>query len=568
MDLNPMRWYVSTVMNYHGVYEMAIHHFRAYVDRKRKNRATLQMLALSGVVRPSHVELRYTMPILSVEGPTDSFQHTPDPSTTHSRLLRQFVELGRRLAMDLHTLRTYLHREISSFCVKIASRWRTSGVKPSTTVLVASEGNGYVAMQEKVHHGILESRTTYDDRLKQWLRGKIQIHLQQILEEEVVTFFGGIRHRHQDTVPLVQLSTGSQDAPHQLSVMSGTAAVLHPKVRDLAQRFESKILPLLTQAPREAGSLLPDLYVQKLSTGDFDEALQSLLDDGAPLSAGSIQRLTTFLQLEYEAWRKRDLSDLEVVYWWADGLYIKAGIEDRQTALLTIVGTLITGERIVLACESGNRESKRSWGKLLLDLKHRGLTCPRLTVGDERLGLWAALGEIYPSSEKQGCWNHKIANVLNALPKKAKPKASPLLEAMLCAETQTECERLRDTFVRKYRKTESKAVMTLLREWERMVTCYAFPQEHWRDLRTTNIVVSPFDSMQLRTTASRRYKRVKGAKVTMWKMLRVAEKSWRKLQAPELLPLVASSLPFNDGVMTQPEALIHAANHQPEKTAA
>ncbi|NJN70279.1 MAG: hypothetical protein HC801_08395, partial [Nitrospira sp.] len=82
------------------------------------------------------------------------------------------------------------------------------------------------------------------------------------------------------------------------------------------------------------------------------------------------------------------------------------------------------------------------------------------------------------------------------------------------------------------------------------------------------IVVSPFDSMQLRTNASRRYKRVKGAKVIIWKILRVAEKAWRNLQAPELLPLVASSVPFKDGVMTQSAALVNATNSQPEKTAA
>lgn len=571
MDLNLKRSYLGNIITTHGVYTMVIHHFQAYFDRKHKKRKTLQMLALSGVVRPSHVELRYTMPLLRVEGPTDSFQNTPGPPTTQSSLLRQFVELMRRLVMDLQSLRTYLHLTVSSFCVKMGSRAHTPSVEPSTTALVVSERNGYAAMQDGVHHGIVESRTACDDRLKQWVRGKIQVQLQQVLEEEVATFFGRVRHRHRDTVPLVQLPAVSRDAngtPHQRSVMGGTVTVLHPRVRDLAERFENKVLPLLTRPPREAGNMLPDLYVQKLSTGDFDEALRSLLSDGAPLSASSIQRLKTFFQLESEAWRKRDLSDLAVIYWWADGLYIKAGIEDRKTALLTIVGTLVTGERIVLACESGNRESKRSWLKLLLDLKHRGLTFPQLTVADGRLGLWAALGEIHPSGEKQGCWNHKIANVLNALPKKSRPKASELLEAMPCAETQTDCERLRDTFVRRYRKTGGKAVAMLLRDWARMVTFYAFPKEHWRYLRTTNIVVSPFDSMQLRTNASRRYKRVKGAKVIMWKLLRVAEKSWRKLQAPELLPLVASSVPFKDGVMTQSEALVHAANPQPEKTAA
>ena len=147
-------------------------------------------------------------------------------------------------------------------------------------------------------------------------------------------------------------------------------------------------------------------------------------------------------------------------------------------------------------------------------------------------------------------------------------RACELLKAMAYAETQAECERRRDKFARKYRRTEGKAVETLLRDWERMVTFYGFPQEHWRHLRTTNTVVSPFDSVQLRTNASRQYQRVEGAKVVMWKMLRVAEKSWRKLHAPELLPLVTSNVTFKDGMMAQSETFAKAVTHQSEKTAA
>jgi transposase-like protein len=141
------------------------------------------------------------------------------------------------------------------------------------------------------------------------------------------------------------------------------------------------------------------------------------------------------------------LSDLEVVYWWADGLYVKAGIADRTSALLTIVEPLTTGEKIVLACESGEWESKESWLKLLLDLKHRGLTFPRLAVADGHLGIWAAFGEMHPAGTDQRCWNHKITNVLNDLPNTVQCQAAERLKAMPYAETQGACERLRDAFV-------------------------------------------------------------------------------------------------------------------------
>lgn len=426
-------------------------------------------------------------------------------------------------------------------------------------------------MSEKTSHEAVESSDVCYNTLEQWARGKIQAQLQQLLEEEVTTFLGRARHERRGAVSPVDPPAGSRNGygkPRRFSMMNGTVTVRRPRVRDLAERFESKILPLFTRRTQEVGRMLPELYLHGLSTGDFDVALRGLLGDGAPLSASSIQRLKARFELEYEAWTRRDLSNLEVVYWWADGLYVKAGIADRKSALLTIVGALSTGEKVVLACESGERESKESWLKVLRDLKHRGLTFPRLTVADGHLGIWAACGEMHPTGEEQRCWNHKITNVLDDLPKKAQPKAAELLKAMPYAETKADCEQRRDEFVRTYRRTEGKAVATLLRDWDRMVTFYSFPQEHWRHLRTTNIVESPFASVRLRTDASRRYKRVQAAKAMIWKMLRVAETSWRRLNAPELLPLVASGVTFKDGVMMQSASVKSDVNHQPERTAA
>lgn len=407
--------------------------------------------------------------------------------------------------------------------------------------------------------------------LEQWAREQIQAQLQHLLEEEVTTFLGRARHERRGTVTPVDPPAGSRNGygkPRQFSMLNGTVTVRRPRVRDLAERFESKILPLFTRRTREVGTLLPELYLHGLSSGDFDLALRGLLGEGAPLSASSIQRLKARFECEYETWKNRDLSGLTVVYWWADGLYVKAGIADRTSALLTIVGARPTGEKVLVACERGERESKASWLTLLRDLKARGLTLPQLTVADGHLGLWAALGELHPTGEEQRCWNHKIANVLDALPKKAQQKAAEWLKAMPYAATKADCERRRDEFVRTYRRTEGKAVDTLLRDWDRMVTFYAFPQEHWRHLRTTNIVESPFAAVRLRTDASRRYKRVEGAQAIIWKMLRVAERSWRKLNAPELLPLVAAGVPFKDGVRTSSGSVERNITQQPERTAA
>ena len=81
-----------------------------------------------------------------------------------------------------------------------------------------------------------------------------------------------------------------------------------------------------------------------------------------------------------------------------------------------------------------------------------------------------------------------------------------------------------------------------------MVTFYRYPKEHWTHLRTTNVVESPFASVRLRTEAAKRYKKVDNATAVIWKVLLVAEKRFRKLNAPHLMKDVYQSVRFVDGV--------------------
>jgi putative transposase len=162
--------------------------------------------------------------------------------------------------------------------------------------------------------------------------------------------------------------------------------------------------------------------------------------------------------------------------------------------------------------------------------------------------LWTALGEQYPTLAEQRCWNHKITNVLDALPKKHQAEARTLLCALPYAETQAACEALRAEFTTRYRKLAPKAVERLADNWQRLVTFYQFPREHWPHLRTTNIVESPFATVRLRITAAKRFKKVENATALIWKILQVAESTFRKLKGAELLPAVYAGAQYGDGV--------------------
>jgi transposase-like protein len=384
------------------------------------------------------------------------------------------------------------------------------------------------------------------EELESYARAHVQGFIQGLLEEEVEALLG--RRKSERRAPGTdRVYRNGYGKVRKLALSSGTIELKRPRVRGLEERFESRLLPLFKRRTEEVGALLPQLYLHGLAEGDFELALRGLLGEGAPLSGSSIARMKAQWQLEYQAWRSRSLAELEIVYCWADGLYVKAGIEDGKAALLVVIGATVTGQKVVLAVESGQRESRESWAAVLRDLRARGLKPPRVLVADGHLGIWAAAAELWPECEEQRCWNHKMLNVLDQVPQKKQAAVRQHLRAMMYAETKAECEKARDRCVRQFQRLYPKAVAALQRDWERMVTFFTFPKEHWTHLRTTNIVESPFASVRLRTTAAKRYKRVENATALIWKLLGVAEKTFRRLNAPHLLAAVAAGAKYVDG---------------------
>jgi transposase-like protein len=308
------------------------------------------------------------------------------------------------------------------------------------------------------------------------------------------------------------------------------------------------VLPLFKRRTEQVGALLPQLYLHGLAQGDFELALRGLLGEGAPLSASSIERLRGKWVAEYEAWKERSLSALEPVYLWADGIYVKAGLEKDKAALLVIVAGLRDGRKVILAMEAGHRESAAAWSRILRSLRQHGMKVPRVLVADGHLGIWAAAAEIFPEIAEQRCWNHKLMNVLDRLPRRVQAEARVLLKQIPYSETRAEAERRRDQFIERYGVDHPGAAETLQRDWDRMVTFFEFPKEHWKHLRTTNPVESPFAAVRLRTDAAKRYKKVVNASALIWRLLLVAERTFRRLDHPEHLAEVALGARYRDGV--------------------
>jgi len=392
------------------------------------------------------------------------------------------------------------------------------------------------------------------DTLEDWLRGRIQAAVQELLEEEVSELLGRLKSERRSAVDTPSGYRNGFGKPRGLTTGAGTIQVRRPRVRDLEERFESRVLPLFVRRTQAVGDLIPELYLHGLAERDFDLALRGLLGEDAPLSATTVGRLKEKWKAEYEAWRTRPLDGQEVVYLWVDGVYVKAGLEKNKAALLVAVGALRDGSKVVLAVESGQRESIESWSEVLRSLRDRGLSAPRLVIGDGHLGIWGALRNVFPEAEEQRCWNHRLCNVLDKLPKKKQPTARRLLKEIPYAGTLKQAEAAKARFQLWARdKGHERAAAVLDADWERMMTFHRFPKKHWKHLRTSNPVESPFAALRLRTNAAKRFHRVDNATAVIWKMLLVAQRSFRRLDAPELLEKVWRGTPFNDGIMQPPE---------------
>jgi putative transposase len=400
-------------------------------------------------------------------------------------------------------------------------------------------------MKEK-HIGRVESKEIFYEALEGFAREKIREHLQDLLEQEMSEWVG--RKKSERKVNSIEQPgyRNGYGKPRRFTMSLGTLEIRRPRARDLGERLVSKVLPMFKRQTEAVRDLIPELYLHGLASGDFELALRELLGEGAPLSASSLQRLKEKWQGEYEGWKNTVIEEKEWAYLWADGIYVKAGLGKDKAALLVVIGVQRDGRKRFLALEPGYRESKESWAEVLRQLKLRGAKSVRLFVGDGNLGLWAAVSEVYPQAEQQLCWNHKMLNVMDAVSQREQTEVKKHLNAMMYADSRAQALAERKKFEHGFRHNP-KAVKTVVDNWERLTTYYNFPREHWKHLRTSNVVESPFSRVRLRTSASRRFKSQVNATCLIWKTLMIAEMSFRKLDAPQLVDKVAGGQKYANG---------------------
>ena len=209
-----------------------------------------------------------------------------------------------------------------------------------------------------------ESRPEWE-QLEDWVRGHVQRLIQELLEEEVTEFLGRAKSALRSDSDNDTGYRNGYGRARRLTLSSGTIQLRRPRVHDTEEQFKSRLLPLFVNRTRKIAELIPELYLHGLSEGDFDLALRGLLGEDAPVSASTVARLKSKWNNELAQWRSRPLDDLEVVYMWVDGVYVKAGLEKEKVAVLVVMAALSDGSKVVVSTVPGYRESTESWSEVL-----------------------------------------------------------------------------------------------------------------------------------------------------------------------------------------------------------
>ncbi len=349
--------------------------------------------------------------------------------------------------------------------------------------------------------------------------------------------------------------------PREVTTSAGAIAVHAPRVNDRRvdevsgqrQRFASAILPAWARKSPRVAEVLPLLYLHGLSTSDFAPALTQFLGTSHGLSPATITRLTKDWQAEATAFNKRSLAETDYVYVWVDGIHLKVRLEQDKVCLLVMIGVRADGSKELIALDDGHRESTESWADLLRSAKRRGMRAPVLAVGDGALGFWAAVRTVFPETREQRCWFHKIANVLNALPKSAQPGAKAALAEIWNAEDKDHALAAVKAFAADYATKWPKAVAKITADLDVLLKFYDYPAEHWVHLRTTNPIESTFATVRLRQRVTKGPGSRAAGIAMAFKLIESAQSRWRAVNAPHLVALVRAGATFKNGVLVEPD---------------
>lgn len=324
-------------------------------------------------------------------------------------------------------------------------------------------------------------QATIQEALQERMRLAIKFTLIRILEEEVDAFVNASPYQRTFERRDYRNGTYKRDLGASMGVIEDLPV---PRTRG---GFRTEVFARYQRRQAELDQAICEMFVGGVSASRVGEVVNAL--SGTQPSPTTVSRVFHGLEEEFKQWKQRPL---QAHYWYvfADGTYFTV-IYDGQgekMPILAVIGIDAAGQREVLGFTLGDRENQKAWEELMEDLKNRGVRQIDLWITDGGKAMISAIENKFPTSKRQRCVKHKMEHVLGYLPKKQQEQIRPELKAIFYQGNHEQAEQTAAAFIAKYERIYPAAVECLRRDLDACLTFYEFPEEHWRFIRTNNVI--------------------------------------------------------------------------------
>jgi len=384
-----------------------------------------------------------------------------------------------------------------------------------------------VRMKEEVE-ALLRGETQGDGRepvpMEGFVRGTACYMLQVAIEAEATAFLGRGHYRRGERT---RIGWRNGYEPKAVQTEAGLLQLAVPQLRGTTEPFQPQLTERLASRTPDLEALVRGMYVRGLSTQDVG-ALYGEAFGETRLSKSTVSRITQRLNQDFDTWRRRDLSELSVVYVFLDGQYHAArqGTDEKE-GVLSAYALLEDGRPVLLHLDLGPRESFDAWLSFLQDLVARGLRDPLLVVMDGAPGLVKAVKRVWPHAYRQRCQVHKMRNILSKLPRLMQVTMKKLLQQVFLAPSYAVALKRGRDLIAKFKDRYPAALECLERDLDECVTYLRFPEVHHLRIRTTNRLERLNGEARRRTKVIPRFPTERSCLSLLYASLIAASKHWR-----------------------------------------
>lgn len=321
--------------------------------------------------------------------------------------------------------------------------------------------------------------------------------------------------------------------PRKLLVPGEVLNVAVPRIRNAREPFTSRLLQGVARIAEKVRTLALESYVRGLSTRDIESTF--VTDDGkAMFSRSTVSRLAERLHDEYQSFSRRNLSDIDVVYLFLDGVHEAVRRYTNGQALTCAWAICSDGTKQLLHIAPYQSESNEAWSAFCQDLIDRGLRQPLLVISDGAPAIINAITTKFPKVDRQRCIAHKLRNITAKLPKDVAKALIEEVKAVYYAPDRATAEALAVQVTSKYAPLYPAAVQCFNDDLNACLTHLKYPLGHRRYIRTTNMLERTFEEEKRRTKVFPQHQNERGAVGLVFAVLYRVSKRWIKVSMTPL----------------------------------